>query len=257
MTRRAVGSRLCALHQSIGFFSHSRLPKAIAAALSNPLSFSSHISVALEFDAISSFSSVPGLLTGEMVFSAVLRPVSRAVLVLFYIGLARCLVALLVTAETTPWVCCKRSIPPCVSGHAESSSPGSNCPSTTACIVGCTRGESSSTKNFCRPLFVVGRPCRTWMDRLNRLPLLMSSLVLRQESFRHSSRHLLTIFLRARATPPPPPPKKHRRGLSPVHPSLSPTMFEVVTGEFRWNLQSKHRVPRGWSGGIWAEDLLR
>ena len=53
MTRRAVGSRLCASHQSIGFFSHSRLPKAIAAALSNPSSFSSHISVALEFDAIS------------------------------------------------------------------------------------------------------------------------------------------------------------------------------------------------------------
>ena len=36
MTRRAVGSRLCASHQLIDFFSHSRLPKAIAAALSNP-----------------------------------------------------------------------------------------------------------------------------------------------------------------------------------------------------------------------------
>ena len=40
VTRRAVESRLYASHQSIGFFSHSRLPKAIAAALSNPSSFS-------------------------------------------------------------------------------------------------------------------------------------------------------------------------------------------------------------------------
>ena len=147
MTRRAVGSRLCASHQSIGFFSHSRLPKSIAAALSNPSSSSSRLSVALEFDNISSFSSVPGLLTGELVFSAPPRLVPRAVLVLFLSGLACSLVALLVTSETTHWVCCKRSIPSCVSGHADSSSPGSNCPSTTACIVGCTRGESSSTKN--------------------------------------------------------------------------------------------------------------
>ena len=146
MTRRAVGSRLCASHQSIGFFSRSRLPKAIAAALSKPSSFSSHIYVALELDAITYFSSVPGLFAGEMVFSAVPCLVPRAVLVLFLSGLARSLVALLVTAETTSWVCCKRSIPSCVSGHANSSSSGSNCPSTTACIVGCTRGESSSAK---------------------------------------------------------------------------------------------------------------
>ena len=136
MTRRAVGSRLCASHQSIGFFSHtgSRLPKAIAAALSNPSPFSSHISVALEFDAISSFSPVAELLAGDMVFSAVPRLVSRAALVLFLSVLARSLVALLLTAETTSWVCCKRSIPSC-------SRPGSNCPSTRACIVGSTRGE--------------------------------------------------------------------------------------------------------------------
>ena len=52
MTRRAVGSRLCASHQSIDFFSHSRSPKAIAAALSKPSSFSLHIFVVLELDAI-------------------------------------------------------------------------------------------------------------------------------------------------------------------------------------------------------------
>ena len=263
MTRRAVGSRLCA--------SYSRLPKAIAAALSNPSSFSSHISVALEFDAISSFSSVPGLLAGEMVFSAMPRLVPRAVLVLFLSGLARSLVALLVTAETTPWVCCKRSIPSCVSEHADSSSPGSNYPSTTAYIVGYTRGwSSSSTKKFCRSLFVLERPCRTWMDSLNRLPLFMSSPVLRQESLRRNSQHLLTIRFYACALPPPPPRKKHR-GFSPVHPkrlpvhprrwpvhpNLSPMMFEVLTGEFRWHLRSKHRGLRGRSGGIWAEDLLR
>ena len=151
MTGRAVGSRLCASHQSIGFFSHGRLPKAITAALSNPSSLSSHNSVALEFNAMSSFSSVPGLLAGEMVFSAVPHLVFRAVFVLFFSGLARSFVALLVTAGTTPWVCCKRSTPSCVSGHADSSSPGSNCPSTTACIVGCTRGESSSSKTSVDP----------------------------------------------------------------------------------------------------------
>ena len=98
MTRQAVVSRLYASHQSIGFFSHSRLPKAIAAALSNPSSFLSHISVALEFDAISFFSSVPELLSGELVFSAAPRLVLRAVLVLYLSGLARSLVALLVSA---------------------------------------------------------------------------------------------------------------------------------------------------------------
>ena len=64
----------------------------------------------LEFDVLSSFPSVPGLLAGEMVLSAVPRLVSLAVLVLFLDGLARFLVSFLVTAETTPWVCCKRSI---------------------------------------------------------------------------------------------------------------------------------------------------
>ena len=134
-------SRLCASHQLNDFFSHSRLPKAIAAALSSPSSVSSHISVALELVAISSFSSVPGLLAGELVFSAAPRLVPRAVLVLYLSDLARSLVERLVTAETTPWVCCKRSIPSCVSEHADCSGPGSNCPSTTACVVGCTRSE--------------------------------------------------------------------------------------------------------------------
>ena len=119
-----------------------------------------------------------------------------------------------------------------------------------------------------------------WMNRLNRLLLFMPSRVLRQESLRCYSQHLLTIFLRARATPPPLPPfprKKHRRGLPPVHPkplavhsrrlpvhprrwlvhpNLNPTTFEVL-GEFRWHLRSKHRDPRGWSGDTWAEYLLR
>ena len=88
------------------------------------------------------------------------------------------------------------------------------------------------------------------------------------------------LFARVRfsLSPPPTPRKKHRWGLSPVHPkrlpvhprrwpvhprrwpvhpNLSPTMFEVLTGEFRWHLLSKHRGPRGRSGGTWAEDLLR
>ena len=70
---------------------------------------------------------------------------------------------------------------------------------------------------------------------------------------------------------PPPPRKQASSGLSPVHqkrlsvhqrrwpvhPSLSPTMFEVVPGDFRWHLRSKHRGPRGRSGDIWAEHLLR
>ena len=116
----------------------------------------------------------------------------------------------------------------------------------------------------------MGSPCRTWTDRLNRLPLLMSSLVLSQESLRRSSRNLLTICFFARATPPA-PRKAASSGLSPVHqkrlsvhqrrwpvhPSLSPTMFEVVPGDFRWHLRSKHRGPRGRSGDIWAEHLLR
>ena len=141
MTRPAVVSRLYASHRSIGFFSHSRLPKAIAAAPSNLSLFLSHTSVALEFDAISSFSSVPGLLNGELVFSAAPRLVPRDVLVLYLSGLARSHVALLVTTEKTPWVCCKRSIRSCVSGYADSTGPGSNCPSTTTCLVGCTGSE--------------------------------------------------------------------------------------------------------------------
>ena len=135
MTKRAVGVRLCASHQSTGFFSHSRLSKAIAAALSKPSLVSLHVSVALELDAISDLE----LLAGGMVLSAGPRIVSRAVLVLFLNGLARSLIIFLVTVETTPWVCCKSSIP-CVSGHADISSPGFNYPSTTACIVDCTIG---------------------------------------------------------------------------------------------------------------------
>ena len=78
------------------------------------------------------------------------------------------------------------------------------------------------------------------------------------------------IFLRARYSSPPPTDKR-RRGLPPVHPkrlpvhsrrwpvhsNLSPTMFEVLRDEFRWNLQSKHRGLKGWSGDSWAGGLLR
>ena len=121
-------------------------PKAIAAALSKP-SFLLPVSVALELDAISYSLIVPELLAGGMMLSAGARIVSRAILVLFLSGLARSLVTLRATADTAPWVCCKRYIPSCVNGHADSSSLGSNCPLTTTCIFGCTRGESSSSKN--------------------------------------------------------------------------------------------------------------
>ena len=116
---------------------------------------------------------------------------------LFLSGLARSPVVPLVAAATAHWVCGKSSIPSCVSGHADSGSPGSNYPSTTR--VSSTVRE---TENLCRPLFVLGRPCRTWMDRLNIHPLLMSSL-LRQEYPRRNSQYLLSIVLRVRATPPP------------------------------------------------------
>ena len=102
VTRRAVVSRLYASHQSIGFFSHSRLPKAIAAALSNP-------------------SSVSWLWN----------------LTLSYLFLS------------------------------------------------------------------------SWAIDKELFPLFLSSLVLRQESLRRSSQHLLAIVLRARAAPSPPPRKKN------------------------------------------------
>ena len=187
---------------------------------------------------------------------------------LFFSGLARSPVVPLVAAATAPWVCGRSSIPSCVSGHADGGSPGSNYPSTTR--VSSTVREA---EKLCRPLFVLGRPCRTWMNHLNHLPLLMASLVLRQESFWRNSQHLLTIVLRVHATPPPPPParKQASSGLSlvhskrlpvhprrwPVHPNSSPTMFEVLTGEFRWHLRRKDRRSKGRSGGLWAEDLLR
>ena len=120
---------------------------------------------------------------------------------LFLSGLARSLVAPLVAAATAPWVCGKSSILSCASGHADSGSPGLNCPSTTR--VSSTVREA---EKLCRPLFVSGRPCRMSMDRLNRHPLLMSSL-LRQEYLRRNSQHLLPVVLRVRATPPPPTQK--------------------------------------------------
>ena len=66
--------------------------------------------------------------------------------------------------------------------------------------------------------------------------------------------------------PPPPHEKKNivggwrqstqsvcqsARGGDQSTQSLSPTMFEVVTGEFRWHLRSKRRGPRGQSGHTW------
>ena len=61
-----------------------------------------------------------------------------------------------------------------------------------------------------------------------------------------------------RATPPAPPHEKHRRGSPsvhpkrlpghsrrwPVHPNLSPTVFEGFKGEFRWHLRSDIEVRR-------------
>ena len=191
-------------------------------------------------------------------------------LALFLSGLARSLVALLVTAGTTPWVCCKWSIPSCVNGRADSSSQGSNYPSTTACIVGCTRGKSLSTKTSVDLIRL-----RTPMSSVDGPPESPSIFhVEPRPPSRITSTQLATPvdhrFARARYSLLP-PRNKHRRGLSPVHrkrlpvhqrrwpvhPSLSPKMFEVVTGEFRWHLRSNHRGPRGQSGDTWAEYLLR
>ena len=149
--------------------------------------------MALEFDAISYFSSVSGLLAGELVFSAVPRPVSRAVLVLFLSGLAYSLAALLATAETTPWVCRKRSVPSCVNGHAISSSPDSNCPSTTACIVGSCCCCCFSHSAYWLPtrkklLYTVANPARGLLNREKRT---------KEKVWQHTC-------------PPPPPPHTAR-----------------------------------------------
>ena len=167
---------------------------------------------------------------------------SRAVLALFLNGLARSLVIIFVNSERTPCVCCKRSIPSCVSGHADSSSPGSNCPSIPACIVGCTRGESSSSKNSAD----LSSSWDAHVKRENEPPESPSIVHAEPRPPSGISSTLLATpvdhnFARARYSLPP-PRKKHRRGLPPVHPkrlpvhprhwlvrsNLNPTMFVSV-----------------------------